>query len=413
MEATEQQARTKVLVRNLPPTMSEAQFLHLLDQSYANKYDFFFFVQGKSTAKKFEFSTAFINFKNPSDVISFNDDFDGYPFPEAQTRALVEYAPNQKVPKPSEEERQSIAGTIFQDPDYLAFVAKYEATPEQLPSAEVQLDRAAAASESQPKPSLTIPILEFIRQKRQSRAQFKVAMNPRDRRYESKAAARAVAGSKAAPAMARLTRAEIRRRRREQRGAAGLAAAAPSPAPVTSIAPHPPRPTIPNAGKGHGPYPAKHPAPTPSPPPAAAATATSPAPPPATTPPPTGGPHKRGSFGVAYGPFAPKGPGGHNSAPTPPPTANTPPPEAKGKTQAAAPAAAPTATTAAPAAPGQGGRTWTAGYSNGGGRRGGRHDVRQAPTQMEPPPSTPCVRACVRLLCLYLLPPPRGLGWYR
>lgn len=58
----------------------------------------------------------------------------------AQFKAIVEYAPSQRVPKPCDK-KDPREGSITKDPDYLEFLKLLAQPVENLPSAEIQLKR--------------------------------------------------------------------------------------------------------------------------------------------------------------------------------------------------------------------------------------------------------------------------------
>ena len=58
----------------------------------------------------------------------------------AQFKAIVEYAPSQRVPKPCDK-KDPREGSITKDPDYLEFLELLAQPVENLPSAEIQLER--------------------------------------------------------------------------------------------------------------------------------------------------------------------------------------------------------------------------------------------------------------------------------
>ncbi|KAF2588745.1 hypothetical protein F2Q70_00038759, partial [Brassica cretica] len=84
----------------------------------------------------------------------------------AQFKAIVEYAPSQRVPKPCDK-KDPREGSITKDPDYLEFLKLIAQPVENLPSAEVQLERREAEQSGASKPApIVTPLMEFIRQKR-------------------------------------------------------------------------------------------------------------------------------------------------------------------------------------------------------------------------------------------------------
>ncbi|CAK9191764.1 unnamed protein product [Sphagnum jensenii] len=169
----ESQARTKVVLRHLPPSLTSSVLHEQILSKYAGTINWFAFHPGKSSHKRQVHSRAYINFKKPEDVIDFYEVFNGHIFVNekgAQYKALVEYAPHQRVPKPRSK-KDVREGTITKDPDYLAFLELLEKPMEHLPSAEVQLERkeaekaAALAKDS----VIVTPLMEFVRQRRAAR----------------------------------------------------------------------------------------------------------------------------------------------------------------------------------------------------------------------------------------------------
>ncbi|MCO5593935.1 hypothetical protein L7F22_047954 [Adiantum nelumboides] len=169
--------RTKVVVRHLPSGLSESAFMEQIVSRFSSMYNMVSFSPGKSSIKGSSFSRAYIDFKHPEDVLDFYQGFNGHVFVNekgSQYKALVEYAPNQRVPKLwiKKDPRE---GSIFQDPDYIKFSEQVSKPVEYLPSAEAQLERketeknlssVAGAKEA----IIVTPLMEFVRQRRASKS---------------------------------------------------------------------------------------------------------------------------------------------------------------------------------------------------------------------------------------------------
>ncbi|XP_033863865.1 regulator of nonsense transcripts 3A-like isoform X4 [Acipenser ruthenus] len=69
---------TKVVIRRLPPNLSKEQLEEQLNPLPA--YDYFEFFSADQSLYPHLFSRAYINFKNPEDIVLFRDRFDGYVF---------------------------------------------------------------------------------------------------------------------------------------------------------------------------------------------------------------------------------------------------------------------------------------------------------------------------------------------
>ncbi|KAG9306901.1 hypothetical protein G9A89_002570 [Geosiphon pyriformis] len=181
--------RTKVIVRRLPPNVPEEKFLESV-KPWANELttDWYVFYPGrvsKSKNKENIFSRAYFHFKTSENVLEFHRGYDNHLFIDSkgvETRAIVEFATFQKLPKDHKkvDPRQ---GTIDSDLDYLAFVESLKAEENaQTASKEInaasesgatQLERletklaaiaanAAAVAAAVRKPKTT-PLLEHIR----------------------------------------------------------------------------------------------------------------------------------------------------------------------------------------------------------------------------------------------------------
>ncbi|CAG8485051.1 8303_t:CDS:2 [Ambispora leptoticha] len=181
-------SKTKVVVRRLPPNVPEEKFMESVKQ-WANEktIDWYRFHPGrvsKSKNKENIFSRAYFHFKTDEMVLEFHREYDNHLFVDSkgnETRAVVEFAPFQKLPK-ERKKPDPRQGTIESDPDYLAFVESLKAEESaQLSSKEAiaqeggttQLEKletrlaiaaanAAAAAAATEKPKTT-PLLEHLR----------------------------------------------------------------------------------------------------------------------------------------------------------------------------------------------------------------------------------------------------------
>lgn len=158
--------RTKVVIRHLPPTITQDSLLPLIDSSFAGRYNWFSFHPPKITSHNHT-SRAYIDFNTPDDVIDFAHFFNGHLFLNQKGthfKVTVEYAPSQRVPNHSSKKPEdSRDGTIFKDPDYLQFLQQIAKPVENLPSAEIQLDKREAVLKDIP---IVTPLMDFVRHKR-------------------------------------------------------------------------------------------------------------------------------------------------------------------------------------------------------------------------------------------------------
>ncbi|GMP63146.1 hypothetical protein CsSME_00024949 [Camellia sinensis var. sinensis] len=138
--------RTKVVVRHLPPTVSQSMLMEQIDSRFAGRYNWVSFQPGKTSQKRQSYSRAYVDFKRPEDVVDFAEFFDGHVFVNekgTQFKTIVEYAPSQRVPK-QWSKKDGREGTILKDPDYLELLDFIAKPVENLPSAEIQLERREA-----------------------------------------------------------------------------------------------------------------------------------------------------------------------------------------------------------------------------------------------------------------------------
>ncbi|TYH68291.1 hypothetical protein ES332_D06G247800v1 [Gossypium tomentosum] len=165
--------KTKVVIRHLPPSVTEPFIISQIDDRFSGRYNWFSFRLGKSSHKQQSYYRAYINFNRPEDVFEFAEFFDGHIFVNekgTQFKAVVEYAPSQRVPK-SSSKKDGREGTIFKDPDYLEFLKLIAKPVENLPSAEIQLERKEAELSGAPKEAPVVtPLMEFVRQKRAAKS---------------------------------------------------------------------------------------------------------------------------------------------------------------------------------------------------------------------------------------------------
>lgn len=161
--------RTKVVLRHLPPTISQSNLVEHVDSRFAGRYRWLSFRPGKSSLKHLIHSRACIDFNRPEDVIEFAEFFNGHVFVNekgTQFKAIVEYAPSQRVPK-QWAKKDGREGTILKDPEYLEFLEFLAKPVENLPSAEIQLERKEAERAGAPKDvPIVTPLMDYVRQKR-------------------------------------------------------------------------------------------------------------------------------------------------------------------------------------------------------------------------------------------------------
>ncbi|XP_050093039.1 regulator of nonsense transcripts 3A [Anopheles aquasalis] len=160
---------TRVVVRHLPPTMTEEQFRDEISVEGAfPKHEEFYFVGPDWSLGMSATSRAYIKFTNPDDVLLFTHRFDGYTFLDskgAEFLALVEYAPFQKLPKNrSRSKADPKCNTIESDPLFIAFKEALEAEER-----EAQQGRGTQEFSFNLEPEEKIvmtPLLEYVAQRK-------------------------------------------------------------------------------------------------------------------------------------------------------------------------------------------------------------------------------------------------------
>ncbi|GAU22234.1 hypothetical protein TSUD_227700 [Trifolium subterraneum] len=164
-----ERGRTKIVIRHLPPSLTESDLLQHIDNRFASRYNWFSFRPGNTSHKNQRYARAYIDFNSPDDVFDFAEFFNGHVFVNqkgVQHKAVVEYAPSQRVPKKTTK-KDGRQGTIYKDPDYLEFLKLISKPQEHLPSAEIQLERKEAELAGATKePPIVTPLMEYVRQKR-------------------------------------------------------------------------------------------------------------------------------------------------------------------------------------------------------------------------------------------------------
>ncbi|XP_077249722.1 regulator of nonsense transcripts UPF3-like isoform X2 [Tasmannia lanceolata] len=179
--------RTKVVLRHLPPSISQSALTGQIDGSFAGRYNWVCSRQAKNrllhlqehgalngfcSQKNQLYSHAYIDFKRPEDVVEFAEYFDGHVFVNekgTQYKTIVEYSPSQRVPNPWSK-KDGREGTISKDPEYLEFLDFLAKPVETLPSAEIQLERREAERGAPKETVIVTPLMDFVRQKRAAKS---------------------------------------------------------------------------------------------------------------------------------------------------------------------------------------------------------------------------------------------------
>ncbi|XP_072942518.1 uncharacterized protein Upf3 [Epargyreus clarus] len=171
---------TKIILRRLPPTMTEEAFLEQV--SPIPDHDHFYFAKADPTLGNNMFSRAYINFVNVDDIYLFRDKFDGYVFLDEKGLeyvGIVEYAPFQRVPK-KKKKKDPKCGTIESDPVYQEFIENLNKDQES--ENQPKLEYSYPISDGNDKKAQSTPLLDYLA----SRKQDKRSRDERRRRENDK-----------------------------------------------------------------------------------------------------------------------------------------------------------------------------------------------------------------------------------
>ncbi|XP_061082760.1 regulator of nonsense transcripts 3A isoform X2 [Conger conger] len=179
---------TKVILRRLPPSLSKDQLEEQISPLPA--YDYFEFFSADQSLYPHLFCRAYINFKNPEDIVHFRDRFDGYVFIDNKGQeypAIVEFAPFQKVSKKKLKKKDAKAGSIEEDPEYRRFLENYCCDEEKVTANPETLLGEIEAKTRELIAQRSTPLLEYIRNKKLEKQRIREEKREeRKRREEEK-----------------------------------------------------------------------------------------------------------------------------------------------------------------------------------------------------------------------------------
>ncbi|XP_063070623.1 regulator of nonsense transcripts 3A [Engraulis encrasicolus] len=176
---------TKVVIRRLPPSLSKDQLEEQL--SPLPSYDYFEFFPADHSLYPHLFSRAYINFKNPEDIVLFRDRFDGYVFIDSKGQeypAVVEFAPFQKISKKKLKKKDAKAGSIEEDPEYKRFLETYSCDEEKSMANPETLLGEIEAKTRELVAKRTTPLLEYIKNKKLEKQRIREEKREERRRRE-------------------------------------------------------------------------------------------------------------------------------------------------------------------------------------------------------------------------------------
>ncbi|XP_025952724.2 regulator of nonsense transcripts 3A isoform X3 [Dromaius novaehollandiae] len=178
-------ALSKVVIRRLPPCLTKEQLEEQLHPLPA--HDYFEFCTADPSLYPHLYSRAYINFRNPEDILLFRDRFDGYVFIDnkgLEYPAVVEFAPFQKISKKKLKKKDAKAGSIEDDPEYRKFLESYCADEEKICANPETLLGEIEAKTRELIARRTTPLLEYIKNRKLEKQRIREEKREERRRRE-------------------------------------------------------------------------------------------------------------------------------------------------------------------------------------------------------------------------------------
>ncbi|XP_051038010.1 regulator of nonsense transcripts 3A isoform X2 [Phodopus roborovskii] len=170
-------ALSKVVLRRLPPGLTKEQLEEQLRPLPA--HDYF-----EVVAADFR---AYINFRNPDDILLFRDRFDGYIFignKGLEYPAVVEFAPFQKIAKKKLKKKDAKTGSIEDDPEYKQFLETYSLEEEKTSASPETLLGEIEVKTRELLARRTTPLLEYIKNRKLEKQRIREEKREERRRRE-------------------------------------------------------------------------------------------------------------------------------------------------------------------------------------------------------------------------------------
>ncbi|XP_053419663.1 regulator of nonsense transcripts 3A isoform X3 [Nycticebus coucang] len=178
-------ALSKVVIRRLPPGLTQEQLQEQLRPLPA--HDYFEFFSADLSLYPHLYSRAYINFRNPDDILLFRDRFDGYIFIDSkglEYPAVVEFAPFQKVAKKKPKKKDAKTGSIEDDPEYKKFLETYCVEEEKAIANPETLLGEIEAKTRELIARRTTPLLEYIKNRKLEKQRIREEKREERRRRE-------------------------------------------------------------------------------------------------------------------------------------------------------------------------------------------------------------------------------------
>ncbi|XP_071628664.1 uncharacterized protein Upf3 isoform X2 [Temnothorax longispinosus] len=166
---------TKVVIRRLPPTMTQDQFLEQV--SPLPEHDYMYFVKADMSLGQFAFCRAYINFMEQQDIFMFREKFDNYVFVDSkgvEYPAVVEFAPFQRLPKKRVGKKKDLkCGTIESDPYYISFLENLKNQDIDSSVAQSKTEYSYQPPDNTVKKITTTPLLEYLKLRKQEKQRLR------------------------------------------------------------------------------------------------------------------------------------------------------------------------------------------------------------------------------------------------
>ncbi|XP_076991078.1 LOW QUALITY PROTEIN: regulator of nonsense transcripts 3A [Tamandua tetradactyla] len=175
----------KVVIRRLPPSLTKEKLEEQLHPLPA--HDYFEFCTADLSLYPHLYSRAYINFRNPDDILLFRDRFDGYIFIDSkglEYPAVVEFAPFQKISKKKQKKKDIKAGSIEDDPEYKKFLETYCLEEEKTTANPETLLGEIEAKTRELIARRTTPLLEYIKNRKLEKQRIREEKREERRRRE-------------------------------------------------------------------------------------------------------------------------------------------------------------------------------------------------------------------------------------
>ncbi|XP_004423272.1 PREDICTED: regulator of nonsense transcripts 3A [Ceratotherium simum simum] len=176
---------SKVVIRRLPPSLTKEQLEQQLRPLPA--HDSFEFFTADLSLYPHLYSRAYINFRNPDDILLFRDRFDGYIFIDSkglEYPAVVEFAPFQKIAKNKLKKKDAKTGSIEDDPEYKKFLETYCVEEEKTSANPETLLGDIEAKTRELIARRTTPLLEYIKNRKLEKQRIREEKREERRRRE-------------------------------------------------------------------------------------------------------------------------------------------------------------------------------------------------------------------------------------